>query len=49
LFLQLSPEDIEEIEKGYDFDIGCPHNFVNRMNSGPPGPENVTVETAGVF
>jgi hypothetical protein len=22
--------------------VGFPHNFVNRTNSGPPGPENVT-------
>jgi hypothetical protein len=42
LSLQLTPEDIVEIEKGYDFDVGFPHNFVNRTNSGPPGPENVT-------
>jgi len=39
---QLTPEDIEEIEKGYDLDLGFPHNFVSRTNSDPPGPENVT-------
>lgn len=39
-----------EIEKGYDFHVGFPHNFVNRTNSRPPGPENVTtVRLLGYF
>jgi hypothetical protein len=50
LSLRLTPEDIVEIEKGYDFHVGFPHNFVNRTNSCPPGPENVTtVRLLGYF
>jgi hypothetical protein len=41
LSLQLSPQDIAEIEKGYDFDLGFPHNFINMTGKAPQGLEDV--------
>ena len=41
LSLQLSLEDIMEIEKGYNFDPGFPHNFINMAGKAPQGPEDV--------
>ncbi|KKY32958.1 putative norsolorinic acid [Diaporthe ampelina] len=29
LSLELTPEDVQEIEKGYEFDIGFPHKFMS--------------------
>ncbi|KGO75078.1 Aldo/keto reductase [Penicillium italicum] len=29
LTLELTAEDVADIDKGYDFDIGFPHNFIN--------------------
>lgn len=41
LGLQLSAEDIAEIETGYDFALGFPHNFITGENRAPRGPEDV--------
>lgn len=41
LGLQLSQEDMDEIETGYDFQIGFPHNFLAGGNRAPQGPEDV--------
>lgn len=39
--LALSPEDIDDIENGYDFDPGFPHNFISLNGKAPQGPEDV--------
>jgi hypothetical protein len=50
LSLQFSPEDIAEIEKGYDFDPGFPHNFINMSGKAPRGPEDVNfLSSLGYF
>jgi hypothetical protein len=37
--LQLSSQDVAEIERGYDFDVGFPHNFIgNSAGKAPRGP-----------
>lgn len=41
LTLELSMDDVAEIEKGYDFDIGFPHNMVNFTGKVAMGPEDV--------
>lgn len=41
LGLCLSDDDIAEIETGYDFQIGFPHNFVAGANRAPQGPGDV--------
>lgn len=41
LSLRLTPEEIEEIETGYDFDVGFPHNFLSGANKAPQGPQDV--------
>ena len=43
LSLELTPEDIATIDKGYDFDLGFPHNFINMAGSAPQGPQDVSV------
>ncbi|OHW97115.1 norsolorinic acid reductase [Colletotrichum incanum] len=40
LGLELSEEDIEEIETGYDFDVGFPYDFLGGGKV-PKGPEDV--------
>lgn len=42
LSLELTPEDIAEIDKGYDFDLGFPHNFINMAGYAPQGPQDVS-------
>lgn len=42
LSLELTPEDIAEINKGYDFDLGWPHNFLNLAGFMPEGPQHVS-------
>ncbi|KAL1967373.1 hypothetical protein VTN77DRAFT_3157 [Rasamsonia byssochlamydoides] len=42
LSLELTPEDVAEIEKGYDFDLGFPHNFLNMAGYAPQGPQDVS-------
>ncbi|RDL29997.1 Aryl-alcohol dehydrogenase (NADP(+)) [Venustampulla echinocandica] len=42
LNLQLTPEDVAEIQTGYDFDPGFPHNFVNTEGKAPRGPEDIS-------
>ena len=50
LGLQLSHQDIEEIETGYDFDPGFPHNFIGPRNKGTSGPEDMnSMKTLGHF
>jgi hypothetical protein len=39
--VELSPEDIDEIEREYDFDVGFPHNFMTGRNTGPRGPGEI--------
>lgn len=41
LSLYLSSQNVEEIEKGYDFDPGFPHDFINMAGKAPQGPEDV--------
>ena len=40
LGLQLSEEDMTEIEQAYDFDIGFPHNFLAGGQNAIKGPED---------
>ena len=42
LSLQLTPEDVAQIDKGYDFDLGFPHNFINMAGFAPQGPQHVS-------
>ena len=41
LGISLSDEEIKEIETGYDFQLGFPHNFLRGANEAPQGPEDV--------
>lgn len=43
LSLELTREDVADIEKGYDFDLGFPHSFINMAGSAPQGPHDVSV------
>lgn len=43
LGLKLSAEDIDEIETGYSFDVGFPHNFLGGGPKGAKGPEGVVI------
>lgn len=45
LSLQLTPQDIAEIDKGYDFDLGFPHNFINMAGAVPQGPQDASFLT----
>jgi len=46
LSLELSPEDVAEIDRGYDFDIGFPNSFINMACTRPPiGPADVSFLT----
>lgn len=42
LSLELSPEDIAEIETGYAFDLGFPQSFINMGGKPPTGPQDAT-------
>lgn len=42
LSLELTPEDIAELDKGYDFDLGFPHNFINMAGTAPKGPQDAS-------
>jgi hypothetical protein len=46
LSLRLSPQDIEDVEKGYDFDIGFPHDCINMAKTAPQGPQDATILTS---
>ncbi|KAF7519033.1 hypothetical protein PCG10_010401 [Penicillium crustosum] len=41
LSLELTPEDVAEVGKGYDFDLGFPHDFLNLAGLMPHGPQHV--------
>jgi hypothetical protein len=41
LGIRLTPEDMDDIETGYDFQIGFPHNFLRGENKALQGPEDV--------
>uniref|UniRef100_A0A093XMV6 Norsolorinic acid reductase A n=1 Tax=Talaromyces marneffei PM1 TaxID=1077442 RepID=A0A093XMV6_TALMA len=43
LTLDLTPEDVAEIETGYEFDVGFPHNFINMPRHMIEGPQHVTI------
>lgn len=43
LTLSLTPEDVAEIETGYEFDVGFPHNFINMARHMIEGPQHVTI------
>ncbi|KAH8777814.1 aryl-alcohol dehydrogenase [Diaporthe sp. PMI_573] len=50
LSLELSQEDVAEIEKGYEFDIGFPHNHISVTGKVPQGPQDViSVHSLGHF
>lgn len=42
LTLELTPEDVAEIDKSYDFDPGYPHNFINLSGNPTTGPESIS-------
>ncbi len=42
LSLQLTSQDMAEIDKGYDFDLGFPHNFINMAGIAPKGAQDVS-------
>ncbi|EFR05231.1 aryl-alcohol dehydrogenase [Nannizzia gypsea CBS 118893] len=42
LALELTPEDIAEINKAYEFDLGFPHNFLNGAGFMGEGPQHVS-------
>lgn len=42
LSLELTSEDVAEVDKGYDFDLGFPHNFLNMAGFMPQGPQHVS-------
>lgn len=42
LSLELTREDVAEIDKSYDFDFGYPHTFINTSGTMSTGPESVT-------
>ena len=41
LSLELTPEDVKEIETGYEFDLGFPHSFLCPRGHGAGGPQDV--------
>lgn len=43
LGLQLTTQDVEEIDKAYDFDLGFPHNFISMAGFAPEGPQHVEI------
>jgi len=43
LSLQLTPQDVAEIEKGYDFDLGFPNNFIKLAGFVPQGPQDASI------
>lgn len=42
LSLELTPEDVAELDKGYDFDLGFPHNFINMAGTIAQGPQDAS-------
>ncbi|KAJ5966824.1 Aldo/keto reductase [Penicillium viridicatum] len=42
LRLELTAEDVAEIDNGYEFDLGFPHNFLNLAGFMPQGPQHVS-------
>lgn len=42
LSLELTPEDVQEIEKGYEFDIGFPHKFMG-FGGMIQGPQDINI------
>ena len=43
LSLRLSPEDIADIEKGYEFDPGFPHSFINPTGKMSRAPQDAMI------
>lgn len=43
LSVQLSTQEVAEIEQGYDFDLGFPHNFINMAGFAAQGPQHVSL------
>ncbi|KAH9892250.1 aryl-alcohol dehydrogenase [Xylariomycetidae sp. FL2044] len=43
LSLELSAEDVRDIEQGYDFDLGFPHKFMSATGSMIRGPQDVNI------
>ena len=43
LSLELSEEDVAEIEKGYDFELGFPHSFLSVTGKAPTGPQDIGI------
>ncbi|KAI1116526.1 putative norsolorinic acid reductase [Nemania sp. NC0429] len=42
LRLELTQEDIDTIDQGYDFDIGFPHSLVSATGKIPQGPQDIS-------
>lgn len=50
LKLQLSPEEIQEIEEAYPFTLGFPHTFLYGGNKRPKNPRQIgMLDMAGTF
>lgn len=50
LGLALTEEDVAEVESGYQFDLGFPHNFLTTAGRAPTGPQDiVTISALGHF
>jgi hypothetical protein len=45
LSLDLSPEDVQEIEKGYNFELGFPHKFMSLTGNMIQGPQDINILT----
>ncbi|EMR70982.1 putative norsolorinic acid reductase protein [Eutypa lata UCREL1] len=43
LSLELTPEDIQEIEGAYEFDLGFPHKFMSLGGSMIQGPQDINI------
>ncbi|KAE8354739.1 NADP-dependent oxidoreductase domain-containing protein [Aspergillus coremiiformis] len=43
LGVELSDEDVNEIETAYPFDLGFPHNFLSGSERAPRGPEDIAI------
>lgn len=42
LSVELTPEDIVEVDKAYDFDFGFPHSFLNAAGKMSEGPQDAS-------
>ncbi|KAI1120272.1 putative norsolorinic acid reductase [Nemania abortiva] len=43
LRLELTQEDLDTIDKGYDFELGFPHGFLSTTGKAPQGPQDINI------